>query len=111
MRFHAHLLAGLNVFAFEVAAIGHDVGLLELQFAFGGLRYRRQLSLIHHGLRRFGGDQQVMFGIHAALHIVADHVALFAFHRTAVGVSGRELGLSALGQLLPPLLNLGLVLL
>lgn len=110
VRFQTHLLAGLNILAFVVAAIGRHVGLANLQFGLGRLRNAGQLSLIGGGVRHFGGDQQMMFGVHSTLHIVAHHVlATGLLHRAAVRIGLGHLSFAGAGQRLQPLPNLRLL--
>ena len=100
MRRQPRRLAGFDVVALEVAAIGDDVDRLDIQNGagrFSGLFQQAHIDdLIGHRLL----DDQLVFGVDSDLNVVADGDLGMGGHRPAVRIGQRHLSFATVLQLL-----------
>ena len=94
----AGLLAGLDVFDLEVAAIRDDVDRLDPQDFAGRLRGLRQQAQVHDlvGHRLF--DDQLVLRVDRHLNVVADADLRMRGHGAAVRIGQRDLVLAGFGS-------------
>ena len=96
VRNAAGLLAGLDVFSLEVAAIGHDIDCLDAEDFAGWLcglsKQAHVYDLVGHGLL----DDQLILGVDRDLNVVADADLRVRGNRPAVWIAEPRVKLRSL---------------
>ena len=95
------LLAGLDVLALEVAAVGDDIDCLDFKDRAGRFDGLHQQAHVHDLVGHRLLDNQLVLGVDRHLHVVADADLRMRGHCAAVGIGQRYLVLAGsfeLGQ-------------
>lgn len=92
-RRDANLFARQNLRSFEVATVGEHIQGFFTHSVFGSGRYVGQLRTIMTEIHDLVRDNEMMFGIHRDLNVLADDTSAptAGFHGARVGIRQREL--------------------
>ena len=83
----AGFLAGFELFVAVVTAVGHNAQLIRIQSRLGLLRHSGQLPPVTTHVGDLVSHDQMVFGIHRGLHVVAHFSRTPVVHRAGVGIS------------------------
>src|SRR3954466_5889361 len=89
----ACLLAGADLFARVVAAIGHSIERLNAHLGSRPSCHVRELMTVRANVCYLASDNEMVLGVYRSLHVVADDTGVLAtcYHRTRVRIGKKDL--------------------